>query len=90
MLSSAFTMLTEVEILTTKNSASPSPVAAKSAVDHPAKLEVQVATPMNSLTDSELNLHQEVLEVSSASASNSELWMTTTADHLTCTSSPKP
>ena len=39
--------------------------------------------------DSEPSLHQEVLEESLVLENNSELWMTTTADHSISTSSPR-
>jgi len=81
--------LIEAVLLTIKNSQWPSSTRTYLVV---AQLRVaQVATTlMTSLRDSEQSLPPEVLEVLLVSASNLELWTTTTADLLISTNLPRP
>jgi hypothetical protein len=82
MHSSAYMILIKAELLITKNSPLLLPVAALSVEDPPQRLVAQ-GIQKTSLKSSELSLHPEEPEELSALENHSELWMTTTADHLT-------
>lgn len=87
MHSSAFMTPIEAVLLITKNSQWLSSTKMLVEVAHKREVLVEAATPMISLRDLEPSLHQEELEASLVSASNSELWTTITVDHLISTSS---
>lgn len=86
MLSSAYTILIEAELLTTRNSQLASSTRAQATEAHKRADPMETALRI-SLKDSDKSWLQEELEASLDSESNSELWTTTTADPSISTSS---